>query len=250
MSRHPNPPNRWRPPRGDEPRGAGRMPGWPARPLPRRRKPRRDRRSVVLLLLGSLLGGILLLVWQGVHHLPRIGLTLLAGGLGLSLAVSWARGRRWYVRLGCLVAGLAAAAGAWWFVPTTRGGNLRQVYRLLHEVETLPAGSVREYREHLDARRAAQAEFPAYADDIEGAERAWFRRTADQALRTASRERERDPARAAAALQRLTRELHGLDLAYTIEKEIADKKKELTTEAQRHREDKKRRKRVNHESHE
>lgn len=171
--------------------------------------------SVALSALG--LAG---LAWLGDSHLPRIFFTLLAVAAGFTVGISLARRRSWFVRLRWIAGGLALAALAGWFVPTTRGVNLWSAYRQVDELRELPAGAIDAYKIGGPDRRRIGLDFPTFAEDISAAERAWFRRTVDAAIEDADRKLPSDPGKALANLHQLNQDLSHLDpVHYAIVKE-------------------------------
>lgn len=159
----------------------------------------------VVLGMAPLLGilGLIGLGWFGGTHLPRVAIALLAVAAGLTLGISVARRRSWYVRLGWIAGGLAFAGLAGWFVPTAGGISLWSAYRHVDELNALPAGDVAAFIRGVPDRKEVVAEFPSFAEDIAAAEQAWVRRTVDAAIEDADRQIDIDPAKALKALAQL-----------------------------------------------
>lgn len=151
--------------------------------------------------------GLIGLGWFGGTHLPRVAIALLAVAAGLTLGISVARRRSWYVRLVWIAGGLAFAGLAGWFVPTAGGISLWSAYRQVDELNALPAGDVAAFVRGVPERREVVAEFPSFAEDITAAEQAWVRRTVDAAIEDADRQIDLDPAKPLANLHQLNAEL-------------------------------------------
>jgi hypothetical protein len=163
----------------------------------------------VVLGMAPLLGilGLVGLGWFGGTHLPRVAIALLAVAAGLTLGISVARRRSWYVRLGWIAGGLAFAGLAGWFVPTAGGVSLWSAYQHVDELNALPAGDVAAFIRGAPDRKEVVAEFPSFAEDIAAAEQAWVRRSVDAAIEDADRQIDIDPAQALARLHQLNAEL-------------------------------------------
>jgi len=163
----------------------------------------------MFFILGVL--GLAGLGWLGGTHLPRVFLTLLAVAIGFTIGLWVAHRHSWYARLGWMAGGLALAGLAGWFVPTIGGVNLWSAYRQVNELHDLPAGDVAGYVRGVEGRRELVSEFPTFAADVTAAERAWFRRTIDEAIEEADGQMETDPHKALAALRQLNAELARLE---------------------------------------
>jgi hypothetical protein len=151
--------------------------------------------------------GLVGLGWFGGTHLPRVAIALLAVATGLTLGVSVARRRSWYIRLGWIAVGLAFAGLAGWFVPTAGGISLWSAYRQVDELNALPAGDVAAFVRGVPDRKEVVAEFPSFAEDIAAAEQAWVRRSVDGGVEDADRQIDIDPAKALTNLHQLNAEL-------------------------------------------
>lgn len=172
----------------------------------------RTDQNVVLGMLFALSAlGLWGLAWLGDSHLPRVFVTLLAAAAGFICGISLARRRTWFVRLGWMAGGLALAALAGWFVPTTRGVNLWSAYQQVDELRALPAGDVSAYKRGGPYRKQVVSEFPTFAEDIAAAERGWLRRTVDAAIEDADRKMPNHPGVALADLHQWSKELSQLD---------------------------------------
>ncbi len=113
-------------------------------------------------------------------------------------------------RLSWMAVVLALAGIALWFVPTIHGVSLWSAYRQIEELRVLPAGDIAAYQRSAAARRTLVEDFSSFAADVKAAEKAWFRRTADEAIENADRKLAHDPDAALAHLQQLNNELKAL----------------------------------------
>lgn len=131
------------------------------------------------------------------------------------------RRRDWRTRLTWMAGSLALAGLALWFVPTMRGVNLWSAYRQVEALRALPAGDLAAYQRGAATRRVLVEEFPSFAPEMSAAERAWLRRTVDEAVETADRQLETDPHAALAAVHRLNAELTPLEHYASVQKDLA-----------------------------
>jgi hypothetical protein len=128
--------------------------------------------------------------------------------------------RSWSTRLAWMVAATAFAAIALWFVPTMHGVNLWSAYRQIEELHALPAGDVAAYQRGAAARRTLVEDFPSFAWDVRAAEKAWLRRTVDEAIENADRRLDKDPDAALVHLHQLDKELSRLDHYASVSKDL------------------------------
>ena len=129
MTFNPNPLEPWRPSAKQPPppeRKPYLPPGevWEAGP-PRSNPPPRgmrgDRWLVAILWLNLFLLSLIAFNQLPPNHAPQIISVGVLIGLGLTLGISVACTQHWILRVVLGLAGLGAAAPAWWFVPTTGG---------------------------------------------------------------------------------------------------------------------------------
>jgi hypothetical protein len=201
----------WRPPsnRPSEPDpNAGPEPEWyrrPRAPEPAR-APRRDRSGAswfVWVTIALIIAAMITWANNGGEHVTRVAA---AGGcLWLALLLAWPLGkrRRWYTRLGIIVAGAAGTVAAWLFVPTTGGVNLWHAESVLASIRALPAGDVAGYQAGLAERNRVAQEFPRFFKPIHDAEISWLELTVSQAVQQADQERAHDPVAALGRLRKV-----------------------------------------------
>jgi hypothetical protein len=161
---------------------------------------------LVLIVLGLVGGG-----WLGTSHLARLFFALLVIGLSAGVALLLAPATRWGVRLAWVLGGLAVAALAWWFVPTSSGVSLFRAHRYLATLESLPAGEVAEYVRDRPLRKALVRGFPLLEPEVAAAEKRWLQRTVDAAIEEADEGRDSDPAQASMDLRELALQLSPLE---------------------------------------
>jgi hypothetical protein len=134
------------------------------------------------LLLGLAVLAIVLCTQLPKGHFTRVAAAALALAIGAGAALSAARNCRWRVRLAWLGAGLAGAAAAWVFVPTTQGLSLwtahAQTERQESELERLQAGDTASFSREAEDRIRLTKQFPSFQPRIQRAERAWLERSA------------------------------------------------------------------------
>jgi hypothetical protein len=181
------------------------------RPTPPPAELRPDQRALALLFPGLVVLGLAGLIALGGTHLPRVFLALLSLGAGCLIGISLRRQRPWYARLGWVASGLAGAALAGWFAPTTSGLSLWGAYQRLAAAEAIPPGNVAAYTQGQAGRRELVREFPTFREAVETAELSWLRRTVDTAIEQADVKLETDPEEASETLQKLTKDLNGLE---------------------------------------
>jgi hypothetical protein len=172
----------------------------------------------LFLLLG--VAAVVGLCWLGETHFLRVMIPLLALAVGFSVGISTTTQRLWHARLGWMVAGLAFAGLAAWFVPTLNGVSLWSAYRQVEELRTLPAGDVAAYQGGAAQRRRLVEEFPSFVSDLRSADLAWLRRTVDAAIESADRQLENDPHAAFAELRQLNNELAALENFSSVRDEL------------------------------
>jgi hypothetical protein len=235
-----NPERPWRPP-GPEPipvarpapqaRPARRLPAPP--PAPARRPPvpakplRPDQAAVRTMLFLLVVTGLILTAVLGSEHLFRVFVGCLSLGLGWVVGVSWARRRPNAVRLGWVVAGVAGAVAARWFVPTATGDSLWNASHTAAALEALPADDIGLFSAGAARRKAAARNFPEYATDIAEAERAWLDRCADTAIFEAKGRKDTEPAQASARLGDCERALGRLPQAAEASKKVHEARREV-----------------------
>jgi hypothetical protein len=215
----------WRPPSPPPVRAAVEEPPFvePVKPLPRNKPPERPKQpqrqtgtssprptpieqwmAFVVLVLGFLcLDSV---SWLCGTHILR--LMALGASAGIFVGMAFPHpSRGWSTRLIWITAALALAGMSLWFVPTIHGVNLWSAYRQVENLRSLPAGDVAAYQRGAAARRTLVEEFPSFAADVSAAEKAWLRRTVDEAIENADRRLAKDPDAALVRLHQLNNEL-------------------------------------------
>lgn len=231
----------WRPPPPPPARPAVEEPPFvePVKPLPRNKPPERLPRAkqppcradqpswartpipqLLAVIVFAMLGVVCLdsVGWLRGTHMPR--LMALGASAGLFLGMALNARRSWYTRLRGMAISMALAGIALWFVPTLHGVSLWSAYRQVERLRTLAPGAVVAYQRHTQERKTLVEEFPSFVADVSAAERAWFRRTVDEAIENADRKLEIDP-------QSAFRDLHGLHGELTRLEHLASVQKEL-----------------------
>jgi len=189
MNENPNPLEPWRPSAGEPlraeplrfpPRGEIVEAGGP-RPNPPPPGLRGDQLLVGILFLNLIALGAVAFKLLPRNHVPQIISVVVLLGLGLALGISAARNRSGLFRVVLVLAGLGAAAAAWWFVPTTGGLSLfaaqREAERVTAELESLPAGDSARFLELEEASQQLVEQFPEYKDPLEKLSNQWRERS-------------------------------------------------------------------------
>jgi hypothetical protein len=171
---------------------------------------------VVLGVLGILSFDIM--GWLGGTHAPR--LIGLGASVGLFIGMAFSTRRDWSARLTWMAAALALAGITLWFVPTMHGNSLYSAYRQVEKLRTLPAGAIAEYHRNAATRRMLMEEFPSFTADLKQAEKAWLRRTVDEAIENADRQLDKDPDTVLVRLHQVEKELSQLEYYGLVRKDL------------------------------
>lgn len=229
----------WRPPPPPPVRAAVEEPPLvePVKPLPRNKPPERLKQPqkptgpslyratpisqwmAFVALTGLGLSYLASVGWMSATHMPRLMALGASAGIFVGIAFPYPR-QSWYTRLTWMVAALALAGIALWFVPTVHGVNLWSAYRRVEKLRALPAGAVAEYQRGAAARQTLVEDFPSFAADVKAAEQAWLRRTVDEAIENADRQLAKDPDAALAHLHQLDKELSRMDHYASVRKDL------------------------------
>jgi hypothetical protein len=131
----------------------------------------------IVLVLNLVAVGVIAFKLLPRNQLPQIISVVVLAALGLSLGISAAHNRHWFVRAVIVLLGLGGAAAAWWFVPTTGGVSLytaqRDAARLCAELEDLPAGDSARFLEIDNEFYPVLREFPEYRPRFEQLRGRW-----------------------------------------------------------------------------
>jgi hypothetical protein len=228
----------WRPPPPPPVRAAVEEPPFvePVNPVPRNKPPERPkppqarastsapRRTPISQLAGFIILGFLgilsfdIMGWLGGTHAPR--LIGLGASVGLFASMAFSNRRDWSTRLTWMAAALALAGITLWFVPTMRGNNLYSAYRQVEKLRALPAGAIAEYKRDAAARRTLMEEFPSFTPDLKQAEKAWLRRTVDEAIENSDRQLDKDPDAVLVRLHQVDKEVSQLEYYGLVRKDL------------------------------
>ncbi len=165
--------------------------------------PGRSLKGPLILAYLFLFAGGGLVLWQGLAHAARVGLSLLSVYLGL------AGPRGTLPRSILFSAGLVLGAAAWWFVPVG-GVNLWEASSRLSRLRALPLGEIDRYAAVEPGLEEVVEHFPALHDRVRRAEEDWLQRTMAPVVAEADAARNDDPDQASAALRDLAGRLEGL----------------------------------------